>query len=257
MRLLITGLSGTLAPHLASAAARAGHEVIGWNRHQVRPEDREGSQALLERLQPDAVAHLAMGPETWAGQLAAHARERGRPMLFTSTAMVFDHQPDGPHAVQDPRNARDDYGRYKMRCEDAVLAAHPQAMVVRLGWQIHADAHGNNMLAALDAQQARDGFIAASRLWRPACSFMEDSAAALLRLLASPEPGVHHLDSNAVQGHSFAAIVSALAERFDRGSWDIRIDDRYRHDQRLAGGERLAPPLSHGLPALTRRPPMA
>jgi dTDP-4-dehydrorhamnose reductase len=250
MRVLITGLAGTLAPHLAQAVRAAGHEVLGWNRAAVSPDDAAAGAAWLAARHPDAIAHLAMGSPEWAARLAAHAATRALPFVFTSTAMVFHHEPDGAHAPGDERSARDDYGRCKIACEDAVRASHPGATVVRIGWQIDARARGNNMLAHLDQWQARDGRIGASRAWRPACSFMADTAAALLALIEAPRAGVVHLDSNAREGHAFDAIVAALAAHFERRQWVIAPNDDYRHDQRLVGHEALMPALAERLPAL-------
>jgi dTDP-4-dehydrorhamnose reductase len=250
MKRLITGLSGTLAPKLAVAARHAGHEVLGWDHRRVPPQDSAAGDALLRGVQPEAIAHLALGPPAWAARLAMHAAAEGLPMLFTSSAMVFDHEPDGPHRPDDLRTAHDDYGRYKIACEDAVRAAHPGACVARLGWQIDADGRGNNMLAQLDQWQARDGRIGASRRWRPACSFVDDSADALLGLLVRREAGVRRLDSNAVAGHRFDAIVGALAQRFGRTGWQVEANDHPIHDQRLVGHEALLPPLAARLPAL-------
>jgi dTDP-4-dehydrorhamnose reductase len=257
MKLLITGLNGTLAPKVALAAERLGYEVVGWDRARVPPDDAAAAGSWLERCSPDAVMHLAMGSEHWAAQLAAFAAQRGLPFIFTSTAMVFHHQPDGPHAPGDRRTAQDDYGRYKIRCEDAVQAANADAVIARIGWQIDADGRGNNMLAALRDWQATQGRVAASRAWRPACSFMEDTAAALLALLQAPEAGVHHLDSNAEEAHGFDRIVQALQQRFKATGWRIVPTEDYRHDQRLVAGptqQVRLPPLSGRLPALQLRP---
>lgn len=237
MRLLITGLNGTLAPVLARAAHAQGHEVLRWDRSAVAADP----EAAFARLHPDAVAHLGMADATASGQLAALAYRSGLPFLFTSTAMVFDHQPDGPHAPGDSRTARDDYGRSKAAAEDAVRAAHPGASVARLGWQIDASAPGNNMLAALDRWQAEQGEVAASTVWLPACSFMDDTVLALLQLLAVP--GLHHLDSNAEEAWTFHELVLALKAHYGREGWRVRAHQDYRHDQRLVGGPAL-PPLS-------------
>jgi dTDP-4-dehydrorhamnose reductase len=239
-RLLITGLSGTLAPVLARVARAQGHAVLGWDHRSLGFADARA----FERLGPDAVAHLATaGPEESAA-LARLAAKRAVPFLVTSTAMVFHHQPDGPHAVDEPRNAEEGYGRMKIAVEDAVREAHPGASVVRIGWQIDAHARGNNMLAELDRWQATQGEVAASRAWRPACSFMEDTALGLLALIGTS--GVHHLDSNAEEAWTFAQIVHALRVRFGRTHWRVREHEDYRHDQRLIGGK--APPLSARLP---------
>lgn len=245
MRLLLTGLNGTLAPRVAEAAA--GCDLVAWDRRAVPPGDAEAARRwLAHEARPDAIAHLALGDETWAGLLAAHAAAHGLPMVFTSTVMVFDAEPDGPHAPGDQRTARDDYGRLKIRCEDAVRSAHPAATVLRIGWQIDPERPGNNMLLQLDGWQRQQGEVAASSAWRPACSFMTDTAAAIVALLRDPRAGVVHLDSNADEAHGFPAIVRALQRRFGRDTWHVRDHAGYRHDQRLIGGLAV-PPLSDHL----------
>lgn len=132
MKWMITGLGGTLAPHLARAAASAGVDVVGWNRTRVDPDDIAGGDRFLAAEKPDAIAHLGMGSADWAGRLAAEAQARGIPFVFTSTATVFDSVPDGPHAIDAERNTKDPYGQYKIACESAVLSAYPDASVARL-----------------------------------------------------------------------------------------------------------------------------
>jgi dTDP-4-dehydrorhamnose reductase len=251
-KLLITGLGGTVAPALAAAATRAGYDVVGWNRSEVPPDDAARADAWLASERPDAIAHLAVGAPAWAGRLAAYAAERDAPFVFTSSAMVFHNVPDGPHAVHDERTAVDPYGRSKIACEDAIRAACPGACIARLGWQIDptrtnhtmGQTMGNTMTAALDRWQAEQGRIAASRRWRPACSFLDDTVAALLVLLREPRPGVVHLDANAEDGFDFARIVRTLRRAFDRPAWVVLENEDYVHDQRLLGGCALVPPLS-------------
>ena len=252
MKLLLTGLNGTLAPVLARSARARGMDVIGWDRAKVPTEDTPSALRWLAEENPDAIAHLAVGSVDWAGLLARYSSERSLPMLFTSTAMVFDNHPDGPHQSGDERNAKDDYGRTKIESEDAILAACSHACIARIGWQIDPHRSGNNMIAALDRQQVQDRRIRASELWRPACSFMEDTAEALADLLLKPVPGVTHIDSNADEGHDFASIVAALRQNFQRHAWIIETTRDYLHDQRLVGGGALVPPLSERLLLLKR-----
>jgi len=248
--LLITGCNGTFAPVVCKRASTLGFAVRAWDRQQVSADDASASLQWLQKVQPDAIAHLAMGSEAWAALLAGYARQAAIPFLFTSTAMVFHHEPDGPHRVGDIRSAKDDYGQYKIRCEDAILAVNPQAMVARIGWQIDPGAAGNNMLMALDGWQSREGCVAASSVWIPACSFMEDTATALLDFIRKPEAGIHHLDSNAKEGYPFDAIVRALKAQFQRNQWQVRVHQDYRHDQRLIAPHTRMPDLSCRLPAL-------
>lgn len=250
MKWLITGLNGTLAPVLARHAEGLGVDVLAWDRNRLPPDGVTAADAWLQCERPDAIAHLGMGSVEWAERLARYAAAHGKPFVFTSTAMVFHHVPNGPHAVDDARNAQDSYGRYKRDCEDAVLTAHPEGSVVRLGWQIDPLQAGNNMLMALDQWQATQGRVSASQAWKPACSFMIDTAAVLARLLLHPLPGVSHVDSNAEEGHDFAQIAQALKVTFNRKAWDIHVHDDYAHDQRLLGGGTLVPPLSARLASL-------
>ncbi len=249
MKLLITGMGGTLAPKLAAAARLAGHEIIAWDRSRADPSNQGACQTLLSEIGPDAIAHLAFGPESWAALLAGWAGEASIPFIFSSSVMVFGDKPNGPHHPQDKPTSQEDYGLYKARCEDAVMGANSQAMIVRLGWQIHPDAVGNNMLGQLDSWQTDKGRVDASRLWIPACSFMEDTADGLLSLLGAPRPGIHHLDGNAQDAWSFDRIVSALKSKFARHAWNIVVNEDYSHDQRLLGSPGLCRPLSQRLTA--------
>jgi len=248
MKWLITGLNGTLAPQVARVVRASGVEVIAWDRAKFDPESRSSRDAWLAANRPDAILHLATGSPAWAGAMARHAAERRLPFLYTSTAMVFHHDPDGPHGIDDPVNAQDDYGRSKIECEHAVRQGNAHAMIVRIGWQIDAEQPGNNMLLTLDQWQSRDGRLSPSRRWKPACSFMADTSTALAALVRCPRPGIVHLDSNAEEGHSFARIVGALKRRFARDAWVLQPDDGYLHDQRLVGTPGLVPPLSSRLP---------
>lgn len=241
MRMLVTGLSGTLAPVLARALQRHGHTVLAWDHRRLGFADA----AAFDALRPDAVAHLAMAGAEASAAFAGLAAERGLPFVVTSSAMVFHHEPDGPHHLGNVCNARDDYGRSKIAMEQAVLAAHPGASVVRIGWQIDPDAAGNNMLAALDGWQASQGEVAASRAWVPACSFMEDTATALISLRSLR--GIHHVDGNAVSAWTFDRVAAALAARFSRPDWRLRVHEDYRHDQRLLGGTLELPSLDERL----------
>lgn len=238
MQILVTGMSGTVAPRFASVAFAAEHDITPWQREQVSPNDPAACGRFLDEQRPDAIVHMAFGAESWAGQLAGHAARRGVPFVFTSTTMVFAARPNGPYTIASPRTATDEYGAYKMRCEDAIWAANPAAMIARLGYQIDSDGLGNNMVAHTDAQQAADGSVSASRRWIPACAFLDDTAAALLSLVIEPKAGLHHLDANASTAWSHARILQSLASSLGR-TWKIVETDDPEHDQRLVDSSRI------------------
>jgi dTDP-4-dehydrorhamnose reductase len=229
---LLTGRSGTLGPVLADALRAGGDTCLGWDRVAVPPDDLGAARALLDREDPARVVHLAFGAEAWAATLAGWCRERGRPFLFVSTAMVFDRVPDGPHRPEDARTGQDENGRYKARCEDAVRDANPDALIARIGWQIGERRGGNHMLEALHGMVERDGCVRASRRWVPATSFLVDTCAALQRLLDARAPGTFHVDGNAECAWTFDRIARALVARHGL-DWRIEETDEYVHDQRL------------------------
>jgi dTDP-4-dehydrorhamnose reductase len=232
-------MSGTVAPRFASAAQAAGHDIVTWRREQVPPDDPRACQHFLDEQGPDAVVHMAFGAESWAGQLAGHARQRQVPFVFTSTTMVFAARPDGPYTIASPRTATDEYGAYKIRCEDAIWAANPDAVVARLGYQIDPEGRGNTMVAHTDAQQSAHGSVRASTRWIPACAFLDDTAAALLALATDPQPGLHHLDGNARTAWTHAHILRSLASALGR-SWEVVETDEPDHDQRLVDSPRIS-----------------
>lgn len=248
MRILITGLNGTLAPHFRVRVERDGHEVVAWDRGVTSPDDAVASEGWLADHAPDVVLHLALGSERWAERLATWCARRGRPFAFTSTAMVFDASSGGPHHPGDERTARDDYGRYKIRCEDLIRAANPEALVARIGWQIDLDGEGNNMAHQLRAEHGRNGHVRASRLWVPASSFMEDTAGAVWSLVEAGRSGVFHVDSNAADALTFVELVGLLGPALGE-SWEVRPNEDYQHDQRLVDDRIEMPSLRERLSA--------
>jgi dTDP-4-dehydrorhamnose reductase len=258
MHLLVTGAGGTLGRVFAAAARTAGHRVTAWDRAACDPLAPGTHAAYVDAVAPDALVHLATASQPtgaadegaridrdWSATLAGIAAARGAPLLFTSTAMVFESSTPGPYTLATPADAREGYGQAKRTAEVAVLQAHPHgARVVRLGWQIGADDTGNHMAAHACREMAAHGAIGASTAWRPACSFIDDTARALLRALAAP-PGLYLLDGNAA-GHDFAAILEALA-RLQNRDWIVHRHADYVHDQRMFDGRLGVEPIGERL----------
>ncbi|USD65347.1 sugar nucleotide-binding protein [Vibrio sp. SCSIO 43136] len=242
-QLLLTGLSGTLGPKVAEQFKSRGWEVIAWDHHQHNPDDEQAREAFWQQHQIDAVCHLAMGSEAWAGWLAKKAKQQQIPYLYSSTAMVFSHKNDGPYDITHPRDGEDEYALYKIGCEDTIWRNNPNAMIARIGWQFHPNAKGNNMIDQLDAQHRENGVIEASTLWYPATSHMSDTSIAFLQLIERNEPGLYHLDSNLNSKLSFFELVTLINKRYDK-EWQIKVCTKHQHDQRLSD-QRIA------LPSLT------
>ena len=111
MRLLITGLNGTLAPKVATAAAHRGWQVSGWDRHRFPPDNISACHTFLAETKPDAIMRLAMGSEIWAELQAAYAAAHRLPFVFTSSAMDERGHKDVPADILVPRESESPAGR--------------------------------------------------------------------------------------------------------------------------------------------------
>ncbi|MEF1289796.1 sugar nucleotide-binding protein [Vibrio sp. M260118] len=242
-KVLMTGLTGSLGPKVALQFKHRGWEVVEWNHHHISPTDLEQSEAFWNQVDVDAVCHMAMGSEEWAGWLAQRCAWKKIPYLFVSTAMVFDSEMNGPYGIFSQRNAKEDYGLYKIRSEDAIWRENPDAMIARIGWQIYDNDVGNNMKAHIERQHQEQGTIYASTAWYPATSHMDDTAIGFLQLIERNEPGLYHLDSNASDSWSFYELLCALKQHYDK-AWQIVPCCDYQHDQRLHDERIALPPLS-------------
>ena len=230
MKMLITGLRGTVAPALAEHLRAAGHEVVGWDRAAVPPEDEAAAHAYIRAVQPGGFFHLATGAPAWAATVAGACAAAGIPFLFTSSVSVYSSAQRGPFDVEAIPQPADDYGRYKLDCEQRVRDANPDARVVRIGWQIGTRPGGNHMLDHLEHTAQSQGFIEASVHWYQACSFLTDTAAGLAHVLHALPGGLYHLDGN--PGLTFHEIVCGL-NRLHGNRWDVRPSETPSLNNRL------------------------
>ena len=221
---LLTGMNGTVAPAIAEELRARGNEVVAWDRGAVSPDDRGAVERFIREVKPTALIHCAVGSPQWAEDMARVCAEEGIVFLYVSSASVYGTQQQGPFTVDDMPEPSDDYGRYKLECEQRVRTANADARIVRIGWQIALRPGGNNMVAYLIARQTEHGHIAASTEWFPACSFLDDTARAVVDALDLP-PGLYLLDGN--PGRSFAQIAQGLNAAMG-SHWDVRACDDFR-----------------------------
>ena len=218
-KVLLTGMNGTVAPAIAEELRRRECEVVAWDRGAVSPDDREAVAQFIREVKSSALVHCAMGSPRWAEDMAQVCAEQGITFLYVSSASVYGTHQQGPFTIEDTPEPSDDYGRYKLECEQRVRAANDRAIVVRIGWQIALRRGGNNMVEHLAQKQEEHGHITASTEWFPACSFLEDTARALAGVLNGSAAGLYLLDGN--PGWSFWRIAVAL-NRAMAANWEIR-----------------------------------
>ena len=271
MRALVTGARGTIGRALTAHLVASGSQVQAWDRAAVALDDYWAMERYVRDSGAEVLFHLAIastptgragGPTDegwlvnyqWASELAWICRQLEVRFVFTSTAMVFSNQARGPFTVDSPPDASEGYGHQKRLAEERVRQQYPRAVIARLGWQLEApgtapgEAGDNTMQRNFDRQMAEHGCVRASTRWLPACSFVDDTAAALVRLAAAP-PGLYQLDAN--PRWTFHELATALAA--DQGErWRVVATDDFVYDQRLLDDRVGLPPLHARLPALLR-----
>jgi dTDP-4-dehydrorhamnose reductase len=161
--------------------------------------------------------------------------------------MVYTNQAVGPFTPSTPPDANNGYGYDKLQAEQQALRQNPQTVIARLGWQIGEQAGSNNMVDFLERQMREHGTIRASQRWYPACSFIADTAAALVAL-ADFSGGVYLVNANI--RWTFYEIVNALNELHQQ-RWQITPTTDFVYDQRMFDERVPITPLNQRLTTLT------
>jgi len=204
---------------------------------------------------PDLLFHLAIASKStgkpneswlvnceWTSELAWITRQLGVRFVFTSSVMVFSDKAKGPFTLDSIPDAVEGYGYEKRMAEQRVFHQNPNAIVVRLGWQIGHAPGSNNMIDYFEKHKT----IKASRRWLPACSLVDDTASALASVAAAA-PGLYMIDANAKW--NFFEIASAL-NRKHSNRWTIESTDDFVYDQRMIDPRTAVRPLNATLTAL-------
>ncbi len=233
MRVIITGMNGTVAPYAAKELMACGHTVIPWDRKAVPTDSLLKTREFLLRERAEYVLHIAMGPEQWARDMAQVCAQHGIGFLFTSTVDVLSDKNSGPYIPKDEPFSVTDYGKYKIRCEEMIKSVNTDARIVRLGWQIGREPGSNNMVDFLTKQIKDYGVIRAGRRWYPSCSYLWDTSEALLTAMGLP-PDTYLFNANV--NMSFYEIVQTLQKEhsdFLVEESDVLVRDDRMIDMRL------------------------
>jgi dTDP-4-dehydrorhamnose reductase len=244
MKVLVTGAAGMLGSGLVPAFVSAGHSVVATdiNLAQPRPwgpagpalarldvRDRAQVTTAMREVRPDLVCHLAA--ETSLEYSDAHeehayatntlatkfvALEAGRaeiPLVYISTAGVFDGLKVGAYHEWDAPNPLNVYGRTKYEGELLVERFAPQSFTIRAGWMVGGGAKDHKFVAKI-VEQVRAGrtrlHAVTDKFGTP--TYVPDFARTLLNLLPTESYGLYHMACEG-DGNRYdvaAAILSTL-----------------------------------------------
>lgn len=218
-RIVITGAGGMVGGVLADQTRREGRETLALSsdecdisdvdtvRQVVQPGDVVINCAAYTQVdaaetdQARAFAVNATGP----GNLATVCAQVGAGLVHISTDYVFgaDRDRRTPYEIDEPTGPVNVYGHTKLAGEQAVLAAKPDAHVVRTAWVYHGE-DGADFVATMRRLAAGDGpvDVVADQIGSP--TYTGDLVSALLQIAdGAVRPGVLH------------AINTGPASRFD------------------------------------------
>lgn len=200
---MITGAGGQLGGCLAAQATAAGRDVLAltssqWDITDAAVADRMGRSALnngdvvvncaaytnvdgAESDESRAYAINAAGPE----HIARACRRAGAALIQVSTDYVFSGDfgaaAPRPYEPTDETGPLGVYARSKLAGEQAVLAALPEATVVRTAW-VYTGGTGKDFVAVMRRLAADDGPVDVVDDQTGSPTYVADLAAALLQV---------------------------------------------------------------------------
>jgi dTDP-4-dehydrorhamnose reductase len=223
---VIAGAGGQLGSHLADQATREGRELVALTSAQWDITDPSAAERIVqtgdlvvncaaytnvdgaESDEATAYAVNATGPE----HLARACARAGARLIHVSTDFVFCNDPgDGaprPYEPSDEPVALGVYAQSKLAGERAVVAALPEAVVVRTAW-VYTGGDGKDFVAVMKRLAAGDGPIDVVDDQTGSPTYVGDLAAALLEVADSGLQGrvLHAANQGAVSRFGQAQAV--------------------------------------------------
>jgi dTDP-4-dehydrorhamnose reductase len=231
MLILVTGGNGQLALALEKCAWASGLPLRRVGRPICDFDRLDTIDAVMTDTRPtlviNAAAYTAVdaaetdadaakranrdGPE----RLAALCKRDGVRLIHVSTDYVFDGTKGAPYVETDETSPTGVYGATKLAGEVAVLAANPDAQILRTSW-VYSAIGKNFVRTMLNAGRRMDRLrVVADQVGCPTTA--HDLAVAILQLAAKPakQGGVFHAaGTGATTWHGLAVAVFEEAARF-------------------------------------------
>ena len=221
--LSVTALSRTDADltnprECADAVARSGADIVV----------NAAAFTNVDAAESDEITAMAVNARA-PGAIAEAARKHGLPVIHLSTDYVFPGDREAPWREQDIPAPINVYGATKRLGEQAVIGAHPGAVVLRTSWVFSSE--GTNFVRTmLRVAEGRDSLnVVNDQIGCPTSA--TDIAHAIVwiaraQAVKSAVPGIFHFcGTPAVTWHGFAQAIFARSQALSPRLVPIRTAD--------------------------------
>ncbi len=225
MQILTTGAAGMLGSSLVPTLVRACHDVVATDIDLSEPRPwgsagpglrhldvrrRDEIRDAFAAVQPDLVIHLAAETSLEISDddpdhayltntiatkyVALQARSAGIPMVYISTAGVFDGRKTGAYTEFDKPNPVNTYGASKHEGELLVRDIVDEHFVIRAGWMVGGGRRKDHKFVSRILDQVRNGasVIHAVTDKRGTPTYTPQFSRCLLALFDSKLYGLYH-----------------------------------------------------------------
>lgn len=235
-KVLILGAAGQVGHALTELLEQTpGLEPVALGRRQLDITDAEAVRAQLERHLPDYVVNCAAfnrvdaaerQPEQalavnrdGAARVATACAELSIPLLHLSSDQVFDGHYASGYSEEDEVSPLGVYGQSKWQGEEAIRAAQPQHLILRVSWIFSA--RGENFLLRTLEQARHERIIEAADDRRGCPTSAEDVARVLMAILRQLTCGIdvwgtyHYCGAEITTRYGFCEAVLAAARQYE------------------------------------------
>lgn len=256
MKILITGAAALVGDYFTACAARE-HEVLALKRTDLDITDQSAVHRCVHERRPDLIVNCAViqvdeseenpakaravnvdGPQF----LAAAASEIGAEIVQFSTQYAFEGEPlDRPsYTIDDSPNPVNNYGKFKVAGEIAVLEACAQSYIIRTSWVY---GRGKNSFLCNVHDQLRSGkrVRAIDDIWS-STTYAADLVERVLEIQRKQAYGTYHVVNDGVCTYYEYALEAGKLIGLKRAQIDALIDITHERDmQRVAVRPRYTP----------------